>query len=563
MAWVAALVLVAGAAQAQRPARPRPLAQSLPPDAKRDYEAGRLLFEDGDFATALLKYQAAYDTTHDVRLLWDVAVCQKSLRRYARSLATLARYLAEGADALTAADRRDAQELSRAIAPFTSAQTLRVSEDGAQIAIDERVVGESPVSTPIVLDIGTHHVRVTKDGFRAWDREVPVGGSAPTSVEIVLARASGHLELRTPPDAAVRIDDRDVGPGPSLSLDLAAGPHVLHVTAPHRRPFATDLLIEDGKSRSVGVELERESAPSSEVHVTVGCARPEPMPQDSLSVFFDDATESALPLGVRMRREPGHDVIAYVPYRVAPGHHTVHVAALGCDSRDTEVDAPEGGVAAVTGALPPSDTWFDGSPAGSHDGWRLSGGPELETLSFSCYEHFFPASGAGCSQNPVGLVLYGLSVAAGLEGRWTTALIDASGVSGRISGDVGGTRSPATVSEWKLGVRPGLRLPLYVAALSAGFGFHLGQYFFAPDAGSSRSGSLSSASLWAAADIQPFCEFALQIGAATSTDAYNDLPQGGAGPSAVATLWLHAAFAPNTVCNRKQSGQFKIQGNIR
>ena len=108
--------------------RPKPLAQSLPQDARRDYDAGKLLFEDGDFATALLKYQAAFDETHDARLLWDVAVCEKSLRHYARALATLSRYLAEGGELLTPGDRRDAQELSRAIAPFASAQTLHVSE---------------------------------------------------------------------------------------------------------------------------------------------------------------------------------------------------------------------------------------------------------------------------------------------------------------------------------------------------------------------------------------------------------------------------------------------------
>src|ERR1017187_2124530 len=98
IAWAAAVAIalvvpgVPGAGGAQTPAaRANPLAQSLPADARRDYDAGKLLFEDGDYATALLKYQAAYDSTHDARLLWDLAVCDKSLRHYARALATLSR----------------------------------------------------------------------------------------------------------------------------------------------------------------------------------------------------------------------------------------------------------------------------------------------------------------------------------------------------------------------------------------------------------------------------------------------------------------------------------------
>src|ERR1700722_14990097 len=173
------------AAQARAPRRGG-LAQSLPPDARRDYDAGKLLFEDGDYSTALLKYQAAYDQTHDARLLWNVAVCQKDLRHYAKAAATLGRYAAEGGDALSSADRRDAQELSRAIAPCTGPTSLQVSEAGAQIWIDDVLVGESPLQGVVALDMGTRRVRVRKEGFRLFEREFPVGGSAATTIEVRL-----------------------------------------------------------------------------------------------------------------------------------------------------------------------------------------------------------------------------------------------------------------------------------------------------------------------------------------------------------------------------------------
>jgi hypothetical protein len=544
-------------------ARGKPLAQSLPADAKRDYDTGKLLFEDGDFATALLKYQAAYDSTHDARLLWDVAVCEKSLRHYARALATLSKYLADGGELLTAGDRKDAQDLSRAITPFTSAQTIHVAQDGAEVSIDNRVVGASPLPGPIVLDIGTRHVRVRKDGFRIWDTPVPVGGSAPTTVDVALEKEGGHLELRLPEDAAAQIDDKDAGRGPTVSLDLSVGAHALRVAAPRMRPVVTDVIIEDGKTRSMDLRLEPETAPSSEVRVRVGCARDEPMLQDALSVFFDDATESAPPLAVRMRREPGRDVIAYVPYRVAPGRHKVHVAALGCESLDAVVDAPDGGAATVEGALPPSDTWLNGSPAGSHDGWRLSAGVIESSVTFHDYNNFFQTFVQNPSA-PVGIPLVGASVATGFEGRWVTGLIDArfqAGHTGTVDTTSNGPNYNATLSQWTVGVRPGLRLPLYIAALSAGVGGHVGEYYFSPQAGASRSGLLLSGSAWAAVDVQPVCEWGLQVAMATSSDGYEQL---GAGPTpdAVTTFWLHATFTPNAICKRKQSGQFQIVGNV-
>jgi hypothetical protein len=548
-------------ARAQRPGRARPLSQSLPADAKRDYDAAKMLFDDGDYATALLKYQAAYEATHDVRLLWDVAVCEKSLRHYATTLATLGRYLAEGGDGLSAGDRHDAQELSRAIAPFTSAQTLNVSEDGAEVWIDGQLVGHSPLPAPVVLDLGTRHVHVVKEGFRPWSLEMPVGGSAPTAVAAALQKQAGHLDLTVPAEATVTIDGHDAGHGPTVSVDLAAGAHALRVTAPNLRPIVTDVVVEDGRARSLDLKLEPDTAPSSEVHVTVGCGRPEPLPQDDLSVFFDDATVSTLPLGVRMRREPGREVIAYVAYRVAPGRHTVHVAALGCDARDAVIDAPEGGVATVNGALPPSDDWYEGSPAGSHDGWRLSAGVIETSAGFGDYEHFLLNIPPNTKPTTAGLTLVGASVATGYEGRWTTALVEARFEGGRATGIDNNPIFNSTLSQWLIGVRPGLRLPLYIAAVSGGLGLHIGQYFFSPDSGSSVSGVLVSGSAWAAVDVQPFCEWGFQVGAESSEYDYtaNTVSQN----AFITSFWGHVTFTPNSACTHRKSGLLHIEGNVK
>jgi hypothetical protein len=545
-------------------AKPLPLGQSLPADAKRDYDAGRLLFEDGDFATALLKYRAAYDTTHDARLLWDVAVCQKSLRHYTEALATLTRYLAEGGDLLAAQDRKDAQDLSRALRPFTTAETIRVNEPGAEVSVDGQVVGTSPLEAPVTLDIGMRRVRVSKEGFRTWDQPVPVGGSASTTLDVRIAPAVGHLEMHVPDGAVVEVDEREVGRGPRVLLDLAAGAHALRVTAPRMRPFVTDVVIEDGKSRTLDLTLEPEAAPSSEVHVAVGCGSPDPLGQEGLAVFFDDATESALPLGVAMRREPGREVVAYVAYRVAPGKHAVHIAALGCESLDTTVVAPEGGVTDVRGSLPLADTWFQGSPAGSPDGWRIGVGVVESSTTFTTYNNFF-SNYPGYPSLSIGMTMFGPSIVAGLQTRWTTVLVDARFEYGRNTGVVIDKNNmtqmdsvDSRLTQWLVGARPGVRLPLYIAALSGGLGVHFGQYFFTPDSGASKSGLLLSTSLWGAVDIQPFCEWGAQIGGSESYDNYS--VGNGAGNTGVTSLWLQATYTPNAMCLRKRAGHFQIEG---
>ncbi|MGH7329836.1 MAG: hypothetical protein ACREJX_15930, partial [Polyangiaceae bacterium] len=55
------------------PAGPKSLSDTLTGDAKADYEAGKLLFSDGDYAGAEIKLQGAYDKSQEPRLLWNIA----------------------------------------------------------------------------------------------------------------------------------------------------------------------------------------------------------------------------------------------------------------------------------------------------------------------------------------------------------------------------------------------------------------------------------------------------------------------------------------------------------
>src|SRR5579862_8187589 len=73
-------------------AGPATLSDSLSGQAKDDYESGRILFENGDNAGALVKFQHAFDLSSDSRLLWDMGACEKNLRHYVHVLRLVERY---------------------------------------------------------------------------------------------------------------------------------------------------------------------------------------------------------------------------------------------------------------------------------------------------------------------------------------------------------------------------------------------------------------------------------------------------------------------------------------
>src|SRR6478735_3963996 len=92
-------------------AEPPSLSDSLVGLAKKEYSAARILYQDGDYVGALLKLKSAHYISHDPRLLWDMAACEKNMRHYAAVMRLVEEYLAAETDVVTAQDRAHATNL--------------------------------------------------------------------------------------------------------------------------------------------------------------------------------------------------------------------------------------------------------------------------------------------------------------------------------------------------------------------------------------------------------------------------------------------------------------------
>lgn len=93
-------------------------------------------------------------------------------------------------------------EVRRPPPPRGAAGTLFVRGDpyGALVFVDNVPIGTVPLTVP--LEIGTHAIRVTADGYAAYEQEVTISPNTRTPVDVRLARALGTLTPTTP---AIRI----------------------------------------------------------------------------------------------------------------------------------------------------------------------------------------------------------------------------------------------------------------------------------------------------------------------------------------------------------------------
>jgi hypothetical protein len=237
----------------------KPLGQTLTGIARAEYEAGRVLYEEADYAGALVKFKAAYDVAKDPRLLWNMAACEKGLRRYARVYQLVKRYQDEGRVVLSEADYAEAANLLEAIKPFVGWLRIGVNEPDAVVAIDEQEVGKSPLPEPVLVDIGTRRLRITKRDFKPFGRAIEVtgGGEVPVTVQLEQEVHEGRLVIFAGPRDAIEVDGKVVGVG-EFDGTVASGVHRIRVTARGMRPYQSEVVVQDGQRASVRVALERE-----------------------------------------------------------------------------------------------------------------------------------------------------------------------------------------------------------------------------------------------------------------------------------------------------------------
>jgi hypothetical protein len=235
----------------------KPLAETLTGTAKSEYDAGRLLYADGDYAGASLKFQRAYEESKDPRLLWNTAAAEKNLRHYSKVVELVERYVAEGGSRLKPEDITEADALLATVRAFISTVTLDVQPEGADVFVDDVKVGVSPLAKPVLIDMGERRIRVSKEGFQDFTTTQSLQGGAPFSLMVALQPVvhQGRLRIVASPGETILVDGKQVGSGEWEGV-LPSGIHSVSVSAAGKRTYQSDVAVQDNQTASVRVTLE-------------------------------------------------------------------------------------------------------------------------------------------------------------------------------------------------------------------------------------------------------------------------------------------------------------------
>ncbi len=233
------------------------LAQSLSGPAKAAYTSAQILANNGDFAGAYAKYDQAYALSRDPRLLFDMAVCARSLKRYAPMQALLVRYQREAQSTMSPEDRSDVASALVAIRDLVGTVKLTVTQAGASVAVDGAVAGTTPLADALVVDLGPHVLTVRKAGFEPFEQKLDVAGSNETAVAVTLEvqRQVAQLVVSSEEGATVVVDNQVSGKG-RFDGQLSPGVHEVRVTEPGKVTYRAQVELHLGETRTVDVTLE-------------------------------------------------------------------------------------------------------------------------------------------------------------------------------------------------------------------------------------------------------------------------------------------------------------------
>jgi hypothetical protein len=277
VSWIAIISLVASQTLAQGAAKQEPAAPSPPPaptapaskaplsesltgEAKTEYDAGKILYEDGDYSGASLKFQRAYELSKDPRLLWNRAAAEKNLRHYVLVSELVRGYLTEGAAFISDTDRADGEALLVTVGAFVAKLAITVSQPGATILIDGKPSGSSPLKEPLLVDMGQHEVKVELNGYKTIARPVQVAGGGTTAVDFALEveKHEGTLRITVGMDATIRVDGKMVGMG-QWQGTLPSGVHTVEASAKGKQTYVSDVLVQDNQTSNLPITLQNEA----------------------------------------------------------------------------------------------------------------------------------------------------------------------------------------------------------------------------------------------------------------------------------------------------------------
>jgi hypothetical protein len=197
-------------------------ADGLAEQARACFRTGIALYDDRDFNGAAVEFRRAYQLAKNFHILYNLGRVAVEQHDYASAIDLFNRYLDEGRDQVPAKRRNELQEEVANLQLRVGHLELIVDGPQAEVAIDDVVVGQTPLSAPVLVNVGRRRLVFRSKGHAPHVRLVDVPGQ-----ELVVVRVSLGTLAGAPLSPLLQIEEPT-----TLHTTKPAGTHVSRHSIP-------------------------------------------------------------------------------------------------------------------------------------------------------------------------------------------------------------------------------------------------------------------------------------------------------------------------------------------
>ncbi len=173
--------------------------------AASHFRHGVSLYKDADYAGALVEFRRAQELSPNFRVLYDIGQSLYQLQRYAEALKAFEEYLAQGGAQVSQVRRTAVEADLRALRSRVGYVEIGANVEGAEVRVDDQLVGTTPLATPVLVSVGHRKISVAKSDRMPQEKFVDIA---------VGDRARVVFDLPAPAVAAAPQPPRETSPPP-------------------------------------------------------------------------------------------------------------------------------------------------------------------------------------------------------------------------------------------------------------------------------------------------------------------------------------------------------------
>ncbi len=163
-------------------------------EARRRYELGLKLYEDGDYEASRIEFERALALAPSYRILYNVGLAYKQLNNYVDALRSFEQYLEQGGSEITPERRADVEREITQLRPRIAKVTIEVNVADAEVAIDDRVIGKAPLNDAVPVNPGVRKFSARAPGYLPTVKTSTVGSSEAPKITLELTKLPEQQE---------------------------------------------------------------------------------------------------------------------------------------------------------------------------------------------------------------------------------------------------------------------------------------------------------------------------------------------------------------------------------